>query len=392
MNRQKNENPIQTPPPPSSLNDDNTFPKHVMSGAAGHFAELYSNYMEAPVEFFYMAYLTCLGSILTGKVTLLSEIAPQPRLYTILLGESADDRKSTAIKKTVGFFTEVYPDFPISWGIGSAEGMQKKIQSSVKLLLCLDEFKSFVSKCSIQSSVLLPCVTTLFESNDYENQTKNSHIQLIDAHLSLLSASTVPTYEHAWKSSFTDIGFNNRLFIVPGHGKKRFSLPTVIPEREKEIDRSYLNGILHLAEKGLELSITSNGRSLYHEWYMGLEKSIHTKRLDTYALKFMILLSVSDFKIKIDEKTVKKAISLVNWQLEMRRQYDPIDAESNIAKMEEKIRRKLKQRPMTERELRQYTNANRNGLWVFNMALDNLKRAQDVVFDSSSRKFRLNQV
>jgi hypothetical protein len=45
-------------------------------------------------------------SIMVSRVTLASEIVPQPRLYTLLLGQSADERKSTALKKVVDHFRE----------------------------------------------------------------------------------------------------------------------------------------------------------------------------------------------------------------------------------------------------------------------------------------------
>ena len=42
-----------------------------------------------------------------------------------------------------------------------------------------------------------------------------------------------------------------------------------------------------------ELEITPEALALYESWYMNLEQSIHTKRLDTYAMRFMILLAVN---------------------------------------------------------------------------------------------------
>ncbi|MFH1767052.1 MAG: hypothetical protein ABH826_03095, partial [Patescibacteria group bacterium] len=117
---------------------------NIISGVAGDFARIYARHLEAPEHFFYLSFLACLGSILSGRLTLDSELSPQPRLYVILLGESADDRKSTAVQKTVEFFHEAITDFKTSWGVGSAEGLQKKLEESNKLLLCIDEFKSFV--------------------------------------------------------------------------------------------------------------------------------------------------------------------------------------------------------------------------------------------------------
>lgn len=160
---------------PTQTLADSQFPD-IMSGLAGDFANLYSTYLETPKHFLFLSFLACLGSVVSNRLTLKSEIAPQPRLYLLLLGQSADERKSTAIVKAAGFFKEAMTDFAVSWGVGSAEGLQKHLEDNPLLLLIYDEFKACVSKCKIEGSVLLPMLTTLFEKNEYESRTKNSHI------------------------------------------------------------------------------------------------------------------------------------------------------------------------------------------------------------------------
>jgi hypothetical protein len=366
------------------------FPETVLSGVAGDFAKLYSSYLESPPEFFFMSFLTCLGSILSGHATLETELKPQSRLYTILLGQSADDRKSTAISKTVEFFRETIAEFRTSWGVGSAEGLQKRFETDHNVLLCLDEFKLFVSKCKIQSSVLLPCVTTLFESNRYENRTKLSEIALHNAHLSLLAASTVQTYDSCWDSQFTDIGFNNRLFLVPGNAKRRFSIPPKIPNDAKQEIGRELQKILGFCGHGWELPITPEAQEVFHEWYMNQEGgSVHTKRLDTYAMRLMLLLSVNEFQDRVTPEIVTKAVALCDWQKEMRQQHDPVDADSIAAKLEEKIRRVLVKGPKSDRELKRYTNAHRSGLWFFDAAKKNLTTNKEITWDKKVSKWRL---
>jgi len=290
-------------PEPSS-----SFPYDLMTGVAGDYANLYGEYLETPKEFLFMSYLTCLGSVLSKRLTLASEINPQPRLYTLLLGQSADDRKSTALKVTIDHYKSALDRrFDVCWGVGSAEGLQRKLtEISDGLILTWDEFKQFVSKCKIQSSVLLPCVNTLFESNRYESRTKTTDINLEDAYLSLLAASTVQTYETTWDSSFTDIGFNNRLFLVPGTAKRRHAFPAKIPESRKNELKSRLNDIILHVGDFKELDIDPLAKGIFESWYMTMEQSIHTKRLDTYAHRFMSLLAVNDFKEIVDVDTVNK--------------------------------------------------------------------------------------
>lgn len=363
------------------------FPE-IMSGLAGECADLYSSYLEPPKHFFYICFLACLGSFL--PIRLASELNTQPRLFVVLLGQSADDKKSTAMEKTIDFFQEDLPTFNVCFGVGSAEGLQKQLKESPRLLLCLDELKQLIGKCKIDGSVLLPCINTLFESNNYESQTKTSSIKLNDVHLSILAASTLQTYEHTWDSSFTDIGFNNRLFIVPGSGIKKYSFPKKIPSQDKSLLQDKLAAIASFVGNGLEIDISDGARLLYDDWYKKQDRSIHAKRLDTYALRFMMLLAVNEMKKTIDESIVEKAIKIMDWQLAARQLHDPIDADNQTAKMEEKIRRVLRTGSRSDRDLRRAVHSERAGLGIYNYAIKNLTTAHEIQFDKSTNCWGLS--
>jgi hypothetical protein len=375
-----------------NLNEENSFPYQVMNGVAGDFAKIHSRYLEPPIEFFYMGYLTCLGSMLADRITLESEIGPQPRLYVATIGQSAFDRKSTAIQKCIDFFKDTFEDFQVCYGVGSAEGLQERIKECEphSLLIAFDELKSFTSKCKIEASVLLPCVNSLFESNRYESRTKKSSLSLENARISILSASTLETYETMWASQFLDIGFVNRLFIVPGASERKHSIPKKIPLREKDFLKKQTKTIFAWVGDYTELKITPDAEKIFNEWYLNLERSVHSKRVDTYALRFMPLLAANEAKSKIDCDVVTRVISLMNWQLEVRKKYDPIDADNEIVRMENRIRRCLTQ-PLNNRELKRRCHYDRHGLWVFNAALKNLRGAQEVSLNKKTKLWEMLQ-
>jgi hypothetical protein len=363
------------------------FPQEAITGVAGQFARLYGTHLEPPTHFFFMSFLTCLGSALSNRLTLKTEIKPQPRLFTILLGESADDRKSTAIDKTVNFFRQTIEGFSVCFGIGSAEGLQRKLKREPVTLLFLDEFKHFAGKCKIQNSVLLPCVNTFFESNRYESWTAKKEIYIPDGYLSILAASTLQTYENIWDTTFTDIGFNNRLFLVPGSGRREHSLPRMVPDYEVERLKEEVGKVLHHADYHQEIDLTDEAKDLYHQWYLNIPQSVHSRRLDTYALRIMSLMAVNEFKEIIDVDTINKTLAICDWQLEARQLYDPVDADNEYAKMEEKIRRVLGRSPRTDRELKQYCNVRRPGLWIYSAAKSNLEKAGEIGKDKKTKKY-----
>jgi len=375
------------------------FPYGIIDGAAGDFTKIYSDRLEVPKEFLYISFLTCLGSILSRSLTIKSEIPQPPRLFILLLGESADDHKSTAAKKTIDFFNLAFQfeslnpnyKFGICHGVGSAEGLQKKLRKQKQLLLFFDEFKSFVGKAKIRNSVLLPCVNTLFESNLYENQTNKSEIIIKDAHLSMLAASTLQTYEETWSQSFTNIGFNNRLFIVPGRGRRRFSIPKSVNEYDKLYLVKKVREVIEFVGNYFEYKLTDQAYSLYHDWYMNRPTSIHSKRTDVYALRFMQLIAINERAKIINERIVNNVIELMDWQFEMRRRHDPIDADNIMAKMEIRIRKAIELKPRTERELKQYTNARRCGVWIFNTAKNNLQSEGEIKFSAKKKEWSINK-
>jgi Bifunctional DNA primase/polymerase, N-terminal len=373
---------------------DLSFPYHVMTGAAGYFADTYVDYIEAPAQFLFIAYLACLGAVISPRLRLRSVLDTQARIFAVLLGESATERKSTTLNIVAKHFKSVVEDFNICWGVGSAEGLQKVLNRKTRnenkpmgTLLTYDELKAFVSKCNIDSSVLLPIVNTLFESNLYETHTKKQDINIDDAYLSMMAATTINTYNRIYNAAFLDIGFPNRIFLVSGTAERKHSIPQKVPEYETDQMKNHLIKVLQHVGQSLELDVTPKAKEIYHKWYMSLEQTLHAKRLDTYSLRFMMLLAVNNLKREIDADTVNDAIALCNWQLEIRKMYDPIDAEGKTAKMEESIRRVLKREPLKDYQLKQATGANRAGLWVFESAKKNLERSKEIAWGKKDKQW-----
>jgi hypothetical protein len=314
------------------------------------------------------------------------------------VAESASDKKSTAIDFPTTHFKNVFEDgeFQLCLGLGSAEGLQRVFKKSAKksddkktsrVLLAFDEFKAFVNKCGIRNSILLECVNSLFEINYYENHTKNASFILENAYLSMIGASTIQTYERMYNTAFTTIGFPGRIFLVVGTATKSHSLPGEVSKKKIKVMEENLRLIYDFYKDGYVFEMTDDGWQYYDDWYNRIDrKSIHSKRIDGYCLRLMMLLAMNQFKKYIDIEIIKDAIALCDWQMEVRKVYDPIDADSNIAAMEEKIRRTLNSRgPMKDYQLKQFTQANRVGLWIYENARNNLRKAEEIGYSNDKK-------
>ena len=75
------------------------------------------------------------------------------------------------------------------------------------------------------------------------------------------------------------------------------------------------------------MPVLDNAKALFDEWYFGrldnedMLRSPHSKRLDTYAHKFMTLLAINEGKPAVDLPIMEKVIKLVNWQFKIRHGY-----------------------------------------------------------------------
>lgn len=372
---------------------DLTFPQPVISGLAGDFTDVYSSVMESPPHFFFMAFLTCLGSYLSERVSINSALPVQPRLFTILLGESGVTRKSTAITQSVGFFKFCLSNAPhrfgMSEGVGSAEGMHDLFAENKQLLLCHDEFSSFVAKTHGQTSNLLPCVCSLFEKTSYSNTTKKNKGVIDEAYLSMLAASTIDTYERIWRQEFTDIGFSNRVFLVPGNSERRFSLPPPFPKGEKERLRTRLIKLVKKFGDHFEFEITPNAFGAYDYWYKNeIEKDDLATRLDTYSLRLMLILAINEDLKLIDERIAERAIELCNWQLRVRKVYTPIVSNNPVAEFEQKILKTLKTgAKYDKRDLSRKIHYEKHGIAVFNKAIENLIGEFEIYRDGETLEY-----
>jgi hypothetical protein len=367
------------------------WPQEIMAGAAGNFSRVYSEYLETPESFLFMNYLTTLGHVISDRITLKSELGPEPRLYTVNLGESADTRKSTSVNKTTKFFAETLDHDALHevLGVGSAEGLAKAFKKNFRVLLVSDELNALIQKMRIDASVLSPCICTLFESNRFHSLTKKHEITIDDAELCMLAACTLDTYRGMFTSQFLDIGLLNRFFVVIGDSKRRFSIPEPIPDPEREPLRQDLRNVLsfvdaHSQSGRFAMPINTTARDIFDEWYFNLENSVFTKRLDTYGHRLMPLLAVNELQYIITPEIAMKTVALLNYQLAARKYADPIDADSAVAKLEERIRRLLANGPMKKRDLERHGKKSRVGIWMWNVAIKNLTE-DEITYDQKEK-------
>jgi hypothetical protein len=345
-----------------------------------------------------VSYFTSLGCAISRHVRLNTALNVQPRLYTGLLGESWTAKKSTAIYHTDSFFQQVnhaQPLFKTIYGLGSAEGVARALgDDGLPLLISFDELKTFVDKTKQEGNVGLPMITSLFEQNNWDNYTVKKTISIRDAHISFIAACTTATYERMWTATYIDIGFINRLFVVSCARTRKVAMPKMIPTVPLEaLIRKTREQVISIIDgpRPRMLEIDQGGLALWEDWYQALEDSVHARRLDTIGMRLMLLLAVTTSSAKVTRDIVSRVIDILDYELRVRRLTDPIDAENIIAKLEEKIRRVVREHPgLKRRQIQQRVHGSRYGIKLFNDALRNLEANKEIRCDRASKTFYPN--
>ncbi len=357
------------------------FPEEAYVGLAGEVAGWFAEYLESPKQFFYLDYLTHLGALLAVHVKLDTALREEPRLYLLKLGESWGARKSSSQDEIDYFFRPISQDrLNRNYGAGSAEGLAEVMKSGLSTLLILDEFRSFVSKAQgVKGSVLLPMVTSLYSKTHYQNSTRNSNIDIPDAHLSITGACTVETFQTTFTPEFRSIGALNRLFLVAGKREKLRPLPMPLPSGTlSDLQRRTMKQIDEAELKKPVIPFTAEAVARWEDIYREIHErdNPYTARLDTYGLRFLMLFAITTGSPKIGPELVEAVRVLLDYQYELRKEVDPLDAEGITARIERAIVRQLRKGRMADRDLRRACNASRTGLWAFEAAMQNLKKAE----------------
>jgi hypothetical protein len=361
-------------------NADLCFPLNAAKGVLAEFAHQLANGTEVPEEFYFVAALAMFGAACSPDLTMDIGMEIDTRFYTVLLGDSYSVKKSTAMRNTIDFFSKLaIRPLKVTHGVGSAEGLARELVTNPCLVLAHDELRSFLDKTKVQSSVLLPMATSLFESHDWDNLTKEKDkcVSVRNAHLSLIGCCTTATYENMWSQEAIAIGFPNRLLLVNADAKPKVAWPKAATDVALRDIKARIQELL--ARLPLKYEISPDAKRQWEVWYEGLPSTEHVKRLDTIGLRLLPVLALTNDKPIIDKETVEAVCAILDYELRLRILTDPIDADDRIAKLEERVRRTLKSRgALSNRELRRSVHAEREGVWAYERAMKNLLRAGDI--------------
>ena len=351
------------------------FPEKAVVGLAGEIAHFYAETQESPVSFFFMNTLAFLGAALGSSLLTLKR--EEPRLYVVAVAPFGAARKSEALKHIRDLFGELAGCVIDS--VGSGEGLLKQLEQHTRVVLMSDEFSRLIKKGGIEGSTLPETLTTLFTETAFSHHVskQDASINVSDAHLTLVSATTPDLYTTMFDVAGITGGLVSRIFVVASDEKR--IKPPVAPDPSKVHEyREKLRRQIKEATSGVAgkpLPYTTEARALWMEYYQELRKGTNPifERLDTYGLRLATLLGVTKGEKEVSLETVESVIALLEYQKEVRLLVQPVEAENSIARLSQLVLRRLKDGRWWKRSnLYNCLHAERCGTWTFDRALDNL--------------------
>ena len=288
---------------------------------------------EPPIQFHIWCALSTIAGVLQRRVWLDWERRLYPNLYVILVGDSGQTRKGTAIDKAEWFFTQM-PQLNIENGnrvtkeqlaidLASAESeffyqepgrRGKTMRTQHTLTHIVPELATFFG---FKDHELLGWLTDWYDSKDvWENRTKTAGKDLIHNMCYNLLAATAPDWMRSMlPEAAVGGGFTSRVLFIYEERKRKVVSNPQLTEKDKELRTLLLSDLEQIYKLAGPMSLTPKAQLLYEEWYENQEEEIkegrppirderlkgYLARRQTHCLKLAMILSSS----RSDELVIK---------------------------------------------------------------------------------------
>jgi len=361
------------------------FPSRIIEGPARKFVDLFSPIRETPSAFLWLSFVTYLGNAISPYVRL-DSASSEPRFYGVVIGKSGRTRKSAGNNLARDLFRKVgAKDQRIVEGFGSAEGTLVMLGENIlpkPAIIHLDEMNILASKTDISGSVGVAALHQLFENHDYDHQLAHSNYTVRNAYLSVIGASTLEDFTKAWSSKHKDTGFFSRLLLVAADTDKRIHRP-LDPDSGKltEIIDEVKALVSSVITQPKVFTMDPDADETWKKFYDSFGDGAEWNRIDTYGFRLMAIQAVLRGENSITKGNVQQVVDFLHYEVAIREIVNPVIAENPVAQMEELIRIHLPEgMTMRKRELQRKTNYQRLGIEIFDRAIGNMVKNEEITF------------
>ncbi len=303
-----------------------------LEGLAGDIVAAIRPHTEADDPALLVSVLTMVGAVIGPEPALTVEAAKHPaRLFSLIVGETAKGRKSTAIKQVRPFIELADPTFfadRVAGGFGSGEGLAdvvqgptaedgKPINADRRLLVIEQEFARVLKSCARDGSILSAILRELWDGDRVQVRSRSKSVVIDDAHVSALAAITVDELRILLTASDTANGFANRFLFVGAKRARLLPDGGTVPVAEIHRLGRRIADVIDLARTRTDYGRTNAGRQRWAEMYTEMAENAPsgivgslTARAEPQVLRLALAYALLDGAPAIDTQHYDQAYAL----------------------------------------------------------------------------------
>lgn len=344
-------------------------PPEVYHGWFGGYLELVSETTEAPDQFHLASALTIVGAYAGRRVyTKLASGRVFPNNYTVLVGNSSESKKDTAISRAWDMVldpewvrTRTNLPYVERNGVASAESFVKGLSTYSNVVIRMSEFSEVLSNARRKGTSTI--LTMLMKAWDTPPQLSNDSLtnpaQALNPYVSLLAGTQPDVLAADMIETDISSGFANRIMFVPGSGKGANPWPPEVDERKLHDHWLKLRGNLRAYGDGeyMPVNRTPQVVELWEAFYRAprgesvLERTM-SQRHQNMVLKVALVFAMSDCAKAIEYEHLSHAIAWIDWSWSCVKQLMAGWATSNDNRLIDRIKTVLERTgPLKKRDL-----------------------------------------
>jgi hypothetical protein len=324
--------------------------------------------------------LTVLGAMIGRTVYANFGKRLHSNLFTLLVGDSGESRKDTAIgcgitllKTTYNTASEmavtsskastvmVSSGVKIATDISSGEGLISTLKDNPNILMYLSEFARLMGNANRQGTkTIAPVLMEAFDTPDaLSNLAKLNPVEAKEPYLSILAATQPRILEGLMSEGDIHSGFINRWLIIPGKSIKPNGWP---PEMDREWLQSLFQNItatIGLNQQPRAMNGSDEAKAYWTEWYekhwyqeRNEEEKSMAVRHPVMAIKIALIYAVLSGDPILEPHHLEIGIAIVGWMALQIAPLLPNWGASPLAKLEHRVIAVLTERgPMKRRDI-----------------------------------------
>lgn len=313
-----------------------TLPEAAWHPLALRYRDLMAPTTNAPDSFHLACFLTVFGATLHRSVyTVISERL-YPNMFTVLVGDPGDSRKTSSMKKAFRFFKGASTDMEIIRGIDSAESFKKDVarfqgrdipeDKRSPVIVQISELRSLIAKANKTGAEnIIPTLCDAYDGEPLEGRAASSTSSSPEPYISFQMGSSKP-YIQCFKRSDLEGGAGSRIAFIFGWPKKRIAYPPPPDEEQYKSLVSDLKEVINYWRNmgPRELTLTPAAHKTWESFY---EEELPrwepedeflrslSRRYDQYALKTALDYAALDMSREITPNHLTCGIMYVQFIL-----------------------------------------------------------------------------